>query len=58
VHYTTVSRAIKRIEGEDEKWYYKIWLHNQTLDKTFEFGNLRKEKFCSHPIIRNATKNN
>ena len=28
VHYTTVSRAIKRIEGEEEKWYYKTWPHN------------------------------
>ena len=23
LHYTTVSRAIKKIEGEDEKWYCK-----------------------------------
>ena len=23
VHYTAVSRVIKKIEGEDEKWYYK-----------------------------------
>ena len=27
VHYTAVSRAIKKIEREDEKWYCKTWPH-------------------------------
>ena len=25
VHYTTVSKVIKRIDGEGEKWYFKTW---------------------------------
>jgi hypothetical protein len=29
VHYSTVSRAIKKIEGEDGKWYCKTWPHNK-----------------------------
>jgi hypothetical protein len=28
VYYTTVSRAIKKVEREDEKWYCKTWPHN------------------------------
>ena len=30
VHCTTMSRAIKKNEGEDEKWYYKNWPHKET----------------------------
>ena len=32
LHYTTVSRAIKKVEAKDEKWYYKIWPHNISLE--------------------------
>ena len=37
VHYTTVSKVIKRIEGEDEKWYFKTWPLNIPLILLFLF---------------------
>ena len=46
VHYTTVSRAIKKIEGEDEKWYCKNWPHKtEFLMKYF------KERFPKIRVI-------
>ena len=37
IYYTTVSRAIKKIEREYEKWYCKIWPHNP-----FKEGSARR----------------
>ena len=33
LYYTTVSRVIKRIKREDEKWYCKTWPLNSWLEQ-------------------------
>ena len=39
MHYTTVSRAIIKIEGEDEKWYCKIWPHYFDVAQVYDAFN-------------------
>jgi len=52
LHYTTVSRAIKKIELEDEKWYCKTWPHNL---RWIEIKSKRIDQRCWKSIFQNAS---